>query len=190
MPNDDNSHSLNKNKALFLDRDGVINYDYGYVYKKENFIFRSEIFDICKKALFYKFKIIVITNQSGIGQNLYTKKDFNLLNKFMIKKFLEKKIKITDVYYCPYHPFKGKGVYLKDSYNRKPNPGMLIQASKEHLINLNESIMIGDKETDYKAAINAKLKYYIDANQKDWDQRFFKLIYDLRKNKCDNEHKN
>ena len=71
---------------------------------------------------------------------------------------------------------------LKDSYNRKPNPGMIVQASKDHLINLNESIMIGDKETDYKAAINAKLKYYIDAKEKDWDQKFFKLLYEFRKN--------
>ena len=182
MSNNRKTSFFNKNKALFLDRDGVINHDFGYVYKKENFIFRSEIFDICAKALLCKFKIIVVTNQSGIGQNLYKKKDFDLLNKFMIEKFLEKNIKIKDIYYCPYHPSKGKGSYLKDSYNRKPNPGMIVQASKDHLINLNESIMIGDKETDYKAAINAKLKYYIDAKEKDWDQKFFKLLYEFRKN--------
>ena len=168
-------------KALFLDRDGVINFDYGYVHKKENFHFRSEIFNICKQALLNKYKIIVITNQSGIGQNLFTKKDFILLNKYMLTKFLENKINISDIYYCPYHPIKGKGKYLKDSFNRKPNPGMLIQASKDHSINLSESIMIGDKETDYKAALNAKLKYYIDAKEESWDKSFFELLQRLKK---------
>ena len=125
-----------KQKALFLDRDGVINFDYGYVHKKENFKFRSEIFNICKQALLYKYKIIVITNQSGIGQNLFSENDFLLINKFMISKFSENQIVITEVYYCPYHPTKGKGIYLKNSFNRKPNPGMFFQAAKDHKIDL------------------------------------------------------
>ena len=169
-------HKKAMSKAVFLDRDGVINFDYGYVYKKENFHFRPEIFNICRESLLSKYKIIVITNQSGIGQNLFTKKEFILLNKFMISKFLEKKIIITDVYFCPYHPTKGKGKYLKDSYNRKPNPGMLLKAAEDHHINLKESIMIGDKKTDFEASVNAKVKYYVDANMKNWDKKFLNLI--------------
>ncbi len=165
-----------KNKALFLDRDGVINYDYGYVFRKEDFNFRNEIFNICQKALAYKYKIIVITNQSGIGRNLFTESDFTLLNNFMISKFLENNIVVTDIYYCPFHPTKGKGKYLKDSFNRKPNPGMFFQAEKDHQIDLKKSIMIGDKNTDYEATIKANIKYYIDAKEMNWVNDFSKLI--------------
>ena len=140
-----------KNKALFLDRDGVINFDYGYVHKKEDFKFRPEIFNICKSALENKFKIIVITNQSGIGQNFFTEKEFKLLNKFMLSEFRRNQIEITHIYFCPFHPIKGKGKYLKDSYLRKPKPGMFFEAAKDYDINLRKSIMIGDKKTDYEA---------------------------------------
>ena len=171
-----------KSKALFLDRDGVINIDYGYVHKKENFEFRDEIFSICRMALTHEYKIIIVTNQSGIGQDLYTENDFYLLNDFMISKFLENNILITDVYYCPYHPSKGKGKYFKDSFNRKPNPGMLYQAEKDHQLDLKNSIMIGDKESDFQASINAKINYYIDAREKDWEKDFLELIKNISKN--------
>ena len=165
-----------KSKALFLDRDGVVNVDYGYVYKKENFEFRDEIFNICRMALLYKYKIIIVTNQSGIGQDLFTKVDFDLLSNFMISKFLENNIFITDIYYCPYHPSKGKGKYLKDSFNRKPNPGMFYKAARDHQIDLKSSIMIGDKKPDYEASNNAKIKYYVDATKKTWLKDFKELI--------------
>ncbi len=156
------------NRALFLDRDGVINFDYGYVHKITHFDFRPEIFEICKVALDYKYKIIIITNQSGIGRKLFSEKDFLLLNQFMIREFNKKSIKISGTYYCPYHPSEGKGKYLKDSFFRKPNPGMILKASKDFDIDLKESIMIGDKDSDYEASRRANLKHYVDAKNIKW----------------------
>ncbi len=164
------------NKALFLDRDGVINFDYGYVHRKEDFKFRPEIFNICKSALKKNFKIIIITNQSGIGQNLFSERDFKLLNEFMLSKFRDNEIKVTHIYFCPYHPTKGKGKYLGDSYLRKPNPGMFFEAAKDYSINLSKSIMIGDKKIDYEAAINANIKYFIDATRNNWEKISIKII--------------
>jgi len=166
-----------KNKALFLDRDGVINFDYGYVHKIINFDFRPEIFEICKVALDRKYKIIIVTNQSGIGRKLYSENDFHSLNKFMISEFKKKFITISGIYHCPYHPTEGKGKYLKDSYDRKPNPGMILKASRDLDINLNYSIMIGDKDSDYEAARRANLKKYIDAKDKKWKVRTLNFLY-------------
>tara|TARA_B100000575_G_C22838935_1_gene491882 strand:- start:29 stop:571 length:543 start_codon:yes stop_codon:yes gene_type:complete len=164
------------NKALFLDRDGVINFDYGYVYRKEDFKFRPEIFNICKSALKKNFKIIIITNQSGIGQNLFSERDFKLLNEYMLSKFRDNEIEVTHIYFCPYHPTKGKGKYLANSYLRKPNPGMFFEAAKDYSINLSKSIMIGDNRIDYEAAINANIKYFIDATRKNWEKNSIKII--------------
>ena len=165
-----------KNKALFLDRDGVINFDYGYVHKIVNFDFRPEIFEICKVALDLKYKIIIITNQSGIGRKLYSERDFLILNEYMINEFKKELITISGIYHCPFHPTEGKGKYLKDSYERKPNPGMILKASKDFDLNLNESIMIGDKESDYQASCKANLRYYIDANDQKWKFKTLKFL--------------
>ena len=171
-----------ENKALFLDRDGVINFDYGYVYKKEDFKFRPEIFNICKSALKNCFKIIVVTNQSGIGQNFFTEKDFKLISEFMLSKFRDHQIEITHIYFCPYHPIKGKGKYLKDSSLRKPKPGMFFKAEKDYAINLRKSIMIGDKKTDHEASRSANIKHFVDANMNDWEQCSIKIINNSKDN--------
>ena len=170
------------NKALFLDRDGVINFDYGYVHRKEDFIFRPEIFNICKSALENDFKIIIITNQSGIGQKIFTEQDFKLLNEFMLSKFKDNNITITHIYFCPYHPTKGKGKYLKNSYLRKPKPGMFFEAEKDYSINLSQSIMIGDKSIDLDASKSANIKYFVNANMDNWAQYAIKIINNSKKN--------
>ena len=167
------------NKGLFLDRDGVINFDYGYVHKIKDFDFRPEIFDVCKTAMNFNYKIIVVTNQSGIGQNIFSIYDFEKLNNHMLSIFVQNKIKITDVYYCPVHPTKGKGKYLKNSFYRKPNPGMILDASKKHLIDLDRSIMIGDKLVDNQAAKNSQIKHYIDANEKNWSSKCIKFMKEI-----------
>ncbi len=166
-------------KCLFLDRDGVINIDYGYVYKKKDFVFREEIFCICEEAKLLNFKIIVITNQAGIGRGLYTERDFIIVNNYMIEKFANKGIKIDAVYFCPFHPTKGKGMYMKKSFDRKPYPGLILKAEKEHGINLKNSIMIGDKKTDEKAAENAGIKFYVDANKYNWKEQSIKILRSL-----------
>lgn len=139
------------NKALFLDRDGVINVEKNYVYKIEDFEFIDGIFELVKSYQENGFLIIVITNQAGIGRGYYTEEDFHKLNNWMIEQFKQRGIKITEVYYCPYHPTHGIGEYLKDSFDRKPNPGMILKAQDKYKIDLSQSVLIGDKESDIEA---------------------------------------
>ena len=133
------------NKALFLDRDGTINVDYGYVYQIEKFEFINGIFELCQKAQERGYLIIVITNQSGIARNYYKDEDFHTLNKFMIDEFTSKGIKITDVFYCP--DLEGE--------RRKPNCGMFIEAKEKYNLDMKTSISLGDKERDIEAAKKA-----------------------------------
>ncbi|XQW86976.1 D-glycero-beta-D-manno-heptose 1,7-bisphosphate 7-phosphatase [Thalassotalea piscium] len=140
------------NKALFLDRDGIINVDHGYVYQSENFEFVEDIFSFCQLAQDKGYLLIVITNQSGIGRGKYTVEQFQELTEWMKEQFKSNKVNINAVYFCPHHPMKGQGEYLKECDCRKPNPGMIIQAAAEHNVDLKQSIFIGDKVSDMKAA--------------------------------------
>ncbi len=145
-------------KGLFLDRDGVINVEKNYVYKIEDFIFMDSIFDLCQEAIKKGYEIFIITNQAGIGRGLYSKDDFFTLSNWMTKKFLEKDILLKEIYYCPYHPDHGIGKYKKDSYFRKPNPGMILKAKEDHKIDLEKSVLVGDKISDINAGIASGIK--------------------------------
>ena len=146
------------NKALFLDRDGIINIDHGYVYKIEEFEFMPGIFDLCKLATQKNYLIIVITNQSGIGRGKYSEFDFTKLTSWMKKQFFENEALITDVYYCPHHPEKAIGEYLVSCNCRKPLPGLINKAVSKYNIDVNKSIFIGDKISDMQAAESARVK--------------------------------
>lgn len=146
---------MSKLKALFLDRDGVINHDYDYVHKKEDFHFVEGIFELVHKAKTKNYLVIIITNQAGIGRGLYSEDDFNNLMDWVKNKFIENHASIDDTYFCPYHAIHGIGSYKKDSYMRKPNPGMIFKAAEKHNIDLKHSIMIGDNTSDIKAGHNA-----------------------------------
>jgi len=148
---------MNSQPALFLDRDGVINIDHAYVYKKEDFEFIDGIFSLCQKAHQLGYLIFVITNQAGIGRGYYTEKDFWVLTDWMLEVFLQNDVDITQVYFCPYHPTYGIGKYRKESSCRKPNPGMILQAQKEYNIDLSRSVLIGDKESDIQAGLSAEV---------------------------------
>lgn len=143
---------MKMNKALFLDRDGIINIDHGYVYRQEDFEFVEGIFELCKTAQRLGYIIIVITNQSGIGRGRYTEEDFHQLTHWMKQQFTHRGVHITDVYFCPHHPTKAKGDYLTSCECRKPNPGMVLLAAKEHKIDVKQSIFVGDKISDMQAA--------------------------------------
>ena len=143
------------NKALFLDRDGVINEDSGYVYKPEDFHFIDGIFELCHAALDLGYLLIVITNQAGIARGYFTEKDFLALNKWMLSEFDRRDINITAVYFCPFHEEHGTPEYKKDSFDRKPNPGMILKAKEEFDIDLKNSILIGDKDSDMEAGRRA-----------------------------------
>ncbi len=142
-------------RALFLDRDGVINHDSGYTSNVENFRFIDGIFDLCRTARQSGYLLIVVTNQAGIGRGYYSEQDFFRLTKWMCERFEAEGAPITDVFYCPYHPEHGIGYYKIDSLDRKPNPGMLLRAAEKHGLDLGRSIMIGDKDSDMQAASKA-----------------------------------
>ena len=140
------------NKALFLDRDGVINVDKGYVYKQKDIKFVDGIFELCKHAQSLGYKIIIVTNQSGIGRGLYTESDFHTLMNWMSEQFSNHGVTIDETYFCPNHPEHGEGSYKIDCDDRKPKPGMLLKAKEAFNLNMNACIMIGDKDKDMQAA--------------------------------------
>jgi D-glycero-D-manno-heptose 1,7-bisphosphate phosphatase len=140
-------------KALFLDRDGVINIEKEYLYKKEDFEFIDGIFELCHYYQNKGYSIFVVTNQSGIARGYYTIKDFENLTHWMVGEFAKQDIEIKKVYYCPHHPD-----ITGTCDCRKPKPGMILQASKEYGIDLKNSIMVGDKQRDIEAANNAGLQ--------------------------------
>lgn len=146
---------VEKSRALFLDRDGVINRDFGYVYKIKDFNFNHGIYDLVSKAESLNYKIIIITNQAGIARGFYTENDFHILTDWMLNEFLRNGCNIDKVYYCPFHPTEGKGKFLKDDYCRKPNPGMIFKAQNELKINLLNSVLIGDKPSDILAGLKS-----------------------------------
>ena len=137
-------------KAVFLDRDGVINEDYGYVYKKEDFKFREGIFEVLKSFQDKGYKLFIVTNQSGIARGFYSEDEFHNLMEWVKKEFAKKGIKITDYRFCPHHPD-----ITGECECRKPKAGMILDLAKKYNIDLENSIMIGDKDSDIKAGKNA-----------------------------------
>ena len=132
-------------KAIFLDRDGVINKEKNYLYQKKDFEFIDGVFEACRYFQKIGYQLIVVTNQSGIARSYYQKEDFYKLTKWMLKQFENQGIKILDVFFCPHGP--------ESTCNcRKPNPGMLLEAKEKHKIDMKNSWMIGDKEADVGAA--------------------------------------
>ncbi|RLV58464.1 D-glycero-beta-D-manno-heptose 1,7-bisphosphate 7-phosphatase [Parashewanella curva] len=143
------------NKAVFLDRDGVINLDHGYVHKVDDFEYIEGVFDACKELKQMGYKLVVVTNQSGIARGMYSEDDFHALTEWMDWNFVDKGVELDGIYYCPHHPEKGLGEYKTDCECRKPKPGMLISAARFLKIDLENSIMVGDKHDDMLAAKNA-----------------------------------
>ena len=148
-----------KKRALFLDRDGIINVDTKYLYKIEDFVFVDGIFELAKIFSQKGYMIFVVTNQSGIGRGYYSSDDFLHLSEWMVEKFSERDIKIDGVSFCPHLPDSGCAC-------RKPKSGMVDEICKEHDIDLANSWMIGDKPSDMQMAINAGIgnTVFIDLN--------------------------
>ncbi len=134
-------------KALFLDRDGVINKEKNYLYKVKDFEFIDGVFETCRYFLSLDYHIIIITNQSGIARGMYTENDYRVLTKWMIERFKSEHIMIAGVFHCPHHPR-----FSSPCDCRKPAPGLLLKASLELGIDFSKSILVGDKECDMQAA--------------------------------------
>ena len=139
-------------QAVFLDRDGTINInDPEYTHKIEDFKFTQKAIPALKKLSKTDYKIIITTNQSGIGRGYFQKKDLEKLHRWMLKQFKEKRIRIDKIYHCPHHP--------KDNCScRKPKLGMFIKAVKDFDISLNKSWIIGDDERDIILGRKANIK--------------------------------
>ncbi|MCL2689286.1 MAG: HAD family hydrolase [Chitinispirillia bacterium] len=135
-------------KALFLDRDGVVNEDTRYPYKPEHIIFRDGIFDLCRLAVQRGYIIVVVTNQAGIAKGYFTEEDVKSLHVWMGERFIKEGAPVTAFYYCPYHPQGVIEQYRRSSDWRKPGPGIVLQAAKDHGIDLTKSLMVGDKHSD------------------------------------------
>ncbi|ADG92600.1 D,D-heptose 1,7-bisphosphate phosphatase [Arcobacter nitrofigilis DSM 7299] len=138
-------------KAVFLDRDGVINVEKNYLYKAEDFEFIDGVFDTLKYLQDNDYKLFIITNQSGIGRGYYTQEDFNNLTSWMLNEFAKNGITISQVEFCPHAP-------MQECNCRKPKTGMIDNILKNHRIDLENSWLIGDKESDILCAINAGIK--------------------------------
>jgi len=162
-----------KNKALFLDRDGVINKNFGYVYSMKKFVWLKNVKKAIKYAYDNKFLIIVVTNQSGVARGYYTEYKVNELHKNINKELIKLKCKIHDFLYSPYHPKYGGKKYKKDSFLRKPNPGLILKAVKKWNIDVKKSFMIGDQTTDKIAAERANLKFF---------KKKYNLLREVKKN--------
>ena len=143
------------NKALFLDRDGVINVEREYVHRREDFCFQEGIFELCRAAQDAGYLLIVVTNQAGIGRGYFSEDTFLELTEWMISRFADQAVSVARVYYCPYHPIFGIGRYKVDSPDRKPKPGMLLRARSDFDLDLSSSILVGDTLSDIEAAIAA-----------------------------------
>lgn len=141
-------------KAVFLDRDGVINIEKNYLYKIEDFEFIDGVFEALHYLQDLGYKLFIITNQSGIARGYYTKEDFDKLTSWMIDQFQEEGIEISQVECCPHAPDENCSC-------RKPNTGMIDNILKNHAIDMENSWLIGDKSSDIVCANNAKIGHTI-----------------------------
>ena len=132
-------------KTIFLDRDGVINKDINYLHKIDDFEFIDGIFDVCLYFQSLGYKIIIITNQSGISRGYYSLSDYQKLTQWMLNQFKYKSINILDIFHCPHGPDSTCDC-------RKPKPGMFLKAKDKHNTDMGKSWLIGDKEVDVIAA--------------------------------------
>ena len=147
-----------KQRALFLDRDGVINEEVGYLYLPADVRFVPGIFSLCRTAQALGYRLVVVTNQSGIARGYYSAADFEALMDWMRGELRGEGVELDAVYHCPFHPEHGVGEYRRESEDRKPGPGMLLRAARDLALDLAASVMVGDRCGDVGAANAAGLR--------------------------------
>lgn len=134
-------------RALFLDRDGVINVDRAYVHRRQDTDWVDGIFDLCGIARDAGYLLIVVTNQAGVARGLYSEEDLLDYTRWMHGEFAQRDVRLLATWYCPHHPDFGV-----DCRCRKPRPGMLHDAAHEYHVDLPGSLLVGDKDGDMQAA--------------------------------------
>lgn len=145
-------------KAAFLDRDGVINHDHGYVCNIAQFDLIDGVIEACQKLQLAGYDLVIVTNQSGIGRGYYTSSQFETLHHWLNVFLSNHKVKISGTYFCPHHLDAKLDAFRMACDCRKPEPGMLIQAQNELDIDLSRSVLFGDKESDLLAGQAVGLK--------------------------------
>lgn len=141
--------------AVFLDRDGVINVDSGYVGHWDSFVFLPGAVDAMRTLCGAGYVLVIVTNQSGIGRGFYTEEDFHLLTEQMREALSEQGVLVAGVYFCPHLPEATLPQYRKVCDCRKPGPGLIHRAVHDLNIDLERSAMVGDKASDMQAALAA-----------------------------------
>ena len=145
--------------AVFLDRDGVINEDSGYVGHWDSFVFLPGAVDAMRALCDAGFALIIVTNQSGIGRGYYTEEDFHRLTEQMCEELSQQGVSVAGVYFCPHLPEATLPQYRKTCNCRKPSPGLIHRAIEDLDIDLTRSAMVGDKISDMQAALAAGIPY-------------------------------
>jgi len=156
---------MKRKPAVFLDRDGVINYDVGYVYKYKDFKLRLGVVKGLKYLKKNNFRIFIVTNQSGIARGLFTEKDLKILHQKLKKKLMKHKIKIDEIKYSPFHPNGIIKKFSKKHKSRKPDNLMIKQLFKKWPTDIRKSFMIGDRRSDKLCAEKSGLYFeYAEIN--------------------------
>ena len=150
-----------KKPAIFLDRDVVINYDYGYVYKKNNFIWKKKVIEAIKYLNNKNYFVFIVSNQSGVGRGYYSTQDVEKLHYWIKNELRKNGAHIDEIFYAPFYKKSKLNFTKKDELLRKPNTGMIDKANESWNINMRKSYVIGDTDVDKNLAKNAKLKYVI-----------------------------
>ncbi len=145
-------------RALFLDRDGVVNVEVGYLHRREEVRFVNGIFSLCRTAAALGYRLIVVTNQAGIARGFYTEADFHAVMEYMRGELRAEGVELDAVYFCPFHPEHGVGEYRREHEDRKPGTGMLRRGAREFGVELSESVLVGDRCSDVAAANSAGLR--------------------------------
>jgi D-glycero-D-manno-heptose 1,7-bisphosphate phosphatase len=141
--------------AAFLDRDGVINHDTGYIHRAADFVWVDGAIDAIRYLNERNYLIFVVTNQAGIARGLYGETDVLALHGWVNAQLAIRSARIDAFYFCPHHPTEGMPTYQITCECRKPAPGMLLRAMREWPVKLAGSFMIGDRQTDLEAATAA-----------------------------------
>ncbi|WP_227318263.1 D-glycero-beta-D-manno-heptose 1,7-bisphosphate 7-phosphatase [Cedecea davisae] len=142
--------------AIFLDRDGTINVDHGYVYEVDRFEFIDGVIEAMRELKEMGFALVLVTNQSGIARGMFTEADFENLTEWMDWSLADRGVDLDGIYYCPHHPEGEVEEFRQMCDCRKPQSGMLISARDFLNIDMAASYMVGDKIEDMQAA-NAAL---------------------------------
>lgn len=138
--------------ALFLDRDGVVNEEVGYLFRPGDLRWVDGIFSLINTARGLGYRVVVVTNQSGIARGLYTTADFENLMAWMRTEIQAHGGDLDAVYHCPFHPVHGVGAWKREHNDRKPGPGMLLRAARDLNLDLRHSVLVGDRCSDIAAA--------------------------------------